>query len=189
MSKLSKKKSIKRKHQRKKERNKPEVILQKSEIPELYPDVEFEKGLKVTTVSLLGIHHKPIKVGNCVYKSATDFSTDKGWVKYWGRAFDITQDIHGNYVVYWKERFPLFDEFDYKLDGRHYRIMLLCSSKEEADRKRAFLQQNNLYVSAYEHKMHSFREDYAKKEYRFLLPLVLYEDGVRAIVVEIQENL
>ncbi len=188
MSKLSKKKSIKRKRQRKKERNKPKIILKSSE--KLDPDlvVKLENGLKITIVRLIGIRHKPLKVGNCIYKSAADFSVDKGWLTYWGRAFDITRDIHGHHVIYWKQRFPLFDEFDYELDERHFRIMLICSSREEAEKKKAFIQNSELRVTDFEYNLYCLLNSYGEEKYRYLLPFVYYEDSVRAFAVEIQNE-
>lgn len=149
-----------------------------------------EKGLLITSYELNGLRHKPMQIGGFVYKSASDFSVDTSWINHWGSAFDITNDIHGNYIVYWKTRFPLFDSSDYAHDNRHYRIMLLCSSIDDAHDKMAFIQsRKSLRVIGFENNLSALRNHYARKEYRGLLPMVFYEDSVRAFTVEAdQEN-
>ncbi len=189
MSKLSKKSGIKRKRRKRKKREKWVNLSEMLTVAVVDPEVQVKKGLKVTTYLLKGVKHKPIVIGGFVYQSAADFSKDKGWINNWGFALNITRDIYGNYMVCWKERFPLFDYFDYNLDDRHYRIILPCSSKEEAEQKIAFIQsQKELRQSTFEHNLYHLCGFYTKKEYKQLIPFVFYEDGSNAFVVEIQSS-
>ena len=136
-------------------------------------EIRKEKGLIITNYDLNGLRHKPLTVGGFAYKSAADFSTDIGWINYWGSAFDITNDIHGNYIVYWKTRFPIFDNSDFAHDNRHYRIKLPCPSLEVARNKMDFIQSKKaLRVMVFENNLYTLRNYYAKKEYRRLLPFV-----------------
>ena len=189
MSKLSKKLSTKRKRRRRKVIDKLEPIPEIPHVVTADPQVRLEKGLTITSYRLKGLIHKTMKIGGFVYQSAADFSVDKGWINYWGSAFDITNDIYGNFVVYWKERFPLFDSFDYEFDERHYRIILICSSKEEAERKVAFIQSHkSLHVMGFENNLYYLRDHYTKEEFRQLLPFVFYEDTMLAFSVEVQKE-
>lgn len=152
-------------------------------------EIKKEKGLVITSYVLNGLRHKPMNIGGFVYKSAADFSVNSGWINHWGSSFDITNDIHGNYIVYWKTRFPLFDSSDYAHDNRHYRIMLLCSSMDDAHDKMAFIQsKKTLHVLDFENNLYSLSEHYSKKEYRRLLPFVCYEDSEKVFSVEVEKK-
>jgi len=189
MSKLSKKLNIKRKRQNRKERDKQDYIPETKQSSIFDPEVRSEKGLTITCYRLKGLKHKAMKIGGFNYQSAADFSVDKGWINYWGSAFDITTDIHGNYVLYWKKRFPLFDSFDFDSDERHYRVILPCLSKEEAEQKIAFIKSNqSLRLMGFENNLYYLRDHYEQKEFRQLLPFVFYEDTVSAFTVEVRDE-
>lgn len=141
----------------------------------LNSNVMVKYDLRITQIRLNGINHSEmIQLGSHIYKSAKDFSTDEGWVKYWGNDFRITFDIYGNYVVYLKERFPLFDISDRIHDGRHYRVILPCKTKVEAERKLEILRDvNNIGSLNYYIENKKFFEKMERYE---LLPLVYYQD-------------
>lgn len=152
-------------------------------------EISKKKGLITTSYVLNGFRHKPMKIGGFVYLSAADFSVDTHWINHWGSGFDITNDIHGNFIIYWKTRFPIFDSSDFAHENRHYRIMLLCSSIDDAHSKMDFIQsKKSLHVIDFENNLYSLCNHHAKKEYRRLLPLVCYEDSVRAFSVEVESK-
>lgn len=183
MSHLSKQKSIKRKCQRRKERNKQPGVGAGSAVSVQKPEVRIKNGLKITTIPIRGQKRWIIQVGNRVYRSVADFSVEPDWIRFWGYSRGITEDVFGQHIVYWKERFPLFDEFDYNLDDRHFRVMLICSSKEDAEQKLAFIQNENPSITRFGHHQNLF-EEAIREEYWNLAPLVYFEDSVKAIVVE-----
>ena len=102
---------------------------------------------------------------------------------------NITRDIYENYMVCWKERFPLFDDVDYELDSRHYRMILPCSSKEEAEQKMSFIQSAvALNIRNSGNTLYHLRDHYTRKEYRQMSPFVFYEDSYKAFIVEVHNS-
>jgi hypothetical protein len=190
MSKLSKQKAIKRKRHRRSTVDKTgcknkacDEALKTAIVVDYNPVLKTTKRLKINIVRLKNIKHLSINVAGFRYQSAADFCVSGHMHNYWGTAMEITRDIHGNFIVYRKERFPLFDDSDYRLDGRHFRLMLICSSQQEAEDKMGMLLASDLDTTHFGHDKDTFHTRFEKK-YRHLLPYVYYEDSVRAIAVE-----
>lgn len=133
--------------------------------------------MKITEIRLNNLNHVELmQLGAHIYKSAKDFSTDEGWANGWGKGFGITCDIYGNYVVYLKERFPLFDISDRIHDGRHYRVIVPCKTKDEAERKMKILDDVKYNIGSLNYSIEN-KEFFEKKERYELLPLVYYQDN------------
>jgi len=132
--------------------------------------------LRITEIRLNGLNHVELmQLGTHKYKSARDFSTDEVWANGWGKGFGITSDIYGNYIVYLKERFPLFDIYDRIHDGRHYRVIVPCKTKDEAERKMKILDDIKYNIGSLNYSIEN-KEFFEKKERYELLPLVYYQD-------------
>lgn len=131
-----------------------------------------------------GSSHDPIIIAGLTYDSAASFSVEKNMLERWGRALEITRDMHGNFIVYGKEGFPVFDSYDSQNETRHYRLMLICATKQEAEEKMQFFKSEQLSIGMFK-SLHIYgKREKLENQYSHLLPYVYYEDSIRVVAVE-----
>jgi len=138
--------------------------------------------LKIKTIQLHHSQEFMLTIGNFNYLRIADFSVDPDLLLKWGRKRLITEDIFGNYIVYWKERFPLFDAFDRESEDRHYRVIVFCNSLSDAQTKLSLLQKDEISITQFGSNNESinalFHDRFAK-----LLPYVYCEDKQKLVLV------
>lgn len=139
--------------------------------------------ITISTKTLSQSNEFLISIGNFKYTRIADFSIDTDLLLKWGRKRLITEDIYGNCIVYWKERFPLFDAFDREFDGRHYRLMLFCTSLYEAQSKLNVLQNEELRITQFGQSKELIEALFQNQNTQ-LFPYVYCEDNIKLIVVE-----